>query len=39
MVGMKGLILPGEPQGKLALLTNFGIELKRWTDTQLFAPG
>ena len=32
MVAVKGLILPGEPQGKLALLTNFGIELKPWSQ-------
>ncbi len=32
MVGIKGIVLPGEPQGKLALLTSFGIELKRWSQ-------
>ena len=32
MMGFKGIILPGEPQGKLAILTNFGIELQRWSE-------
>jgi alginate O-acetyltransferase complex protein AlgI len=32
MAGMKGIVLPGEPSGKLAFLTNLGIELKRWTE-------
>lgn len=32
MVGLKGIVLPGEPQGKLSVLTNFGIQLQRWTD-------
>ncbi len=31
MIGMKGIILPGEPQGKLAFLSGFGVELKSWT--------
>ncbi|HBE21269.1 MAG TPA: membrane-bound O-acyltransferase family protein [Cyanobacteria bacterium UBA11149] len=32
MVGMKGIVLPGEAQGKLAILTNFGIQLKSWSS-------
>ena len=32
MSGMKGLVLPGEPQGKLAVLTAFGLQLERWED-------
>ncbi len=32
MIGIKGITLPGEAQGKLALLTNLGIELKSWTQ-------
>ena len=32
MAGMKGVVLPGEPSGKLALLTPFGIQLQRWTQ-------
>lgn len=30
MVGMKGLVLPGEPTGKLSMLTQFGIQLPGW---------
>jgi alginate O-acetyltransferase complex protein AlgI len=30
MVGMKGLVLPGEPTGKLSILTQFGVQLPGW---------
>ncbi|MDJ0659222.1 MAG: MBOAT family protein [Crocosphaera sp.] len=30
MIGMKGIIIPGEVQGKLGFLTNFGLELNSW---------
>jgi alginate O-acetyltransferase complex protein AlgI len=30
MVGMKGFVLPGEPTGKLSILTQFGIQLPGW---------
>ncbi len=32
MTGFNGVILPGEPSGKLAIVTNFGIGLKRWSE-------
>ncbi|BAU65290.1 alginate O-acetylation protein [Stanieria sp. NIES-3757] len=32
MIGIKGIVLPGEPNGKLAILNSFGIELKRWNQ-------
>ena len=32
MTGFYGIILPGEPSGKLAILSNFGIQLQRWTN-------
>jgi alginate O-acetyltransferase complex protein AlgI len=32
MVGMKGIVLPGEPQGKLSVLTQFGVQLKGWRE-------
>jgi len=32
MIGMKGIILPGEPEGKLSLITHLGIQLKSWKD-------
>jgi alginate O-acetyltransferase complex protein AlgI len=32
MIGIKGIVLPGEPSGKLAILTNFGIQLERWKE-------
>ncbi|HBB32404.1 MAG TPA: membrane-bound O-acyltransferase family protein [Cyanobacteria bacterium UBA8803] len=32
MVGMKGIVLPGEPQGKLSVLTQLGLQLKSWKD-------
>ena len=32
MSGMKGIALPGEPEGKLVFLTSFGIQLKSWTQ-------
>ncbi len=30
MIGMKGVILPGEVRGKLGFLTNFGLQLNSW---------
>lgn len=32
MSGIKGVILPGEPQGKLSILKIFGIQIQRWTQ-------
>jgi alginate O-acetyltransferase complex protein AlgI len=32
MSGLNGIILPGEPRGRLAVLTNFGINLERWVE-------
>ena len=32
MSGMKGIIFPGEAQGKLAVLTSLGIKLKSWSQ-------
>jgi alginate O-acetyltransferase complex protein AlgI len=32
MAGMKGIVLPGESQGKLAFLISLGIELKGWSQ-------
>ncbi|HBL11275.1 MAG TPA: membrane-bound O-acyltransferase family protein [Cyanobacteria bacterium UBA11162] len=32
MVGMKGIVIPGEAQGKLAVLTKFGLQLQSWKD-------
>lgn len=32
MAGMKGIVLPGEAQGKLGVITQFGIQLKSWKD-------
>ncbi|MGK7938878.1 MAG: MBOAT family protein [Crocosphaera sp.] len=32
MIGMKGIVLPGEPQGKLAFLNQFGLQLKSWSQ-------
>lgn len=32
MVGMKGIVIPGEAEGKLGVLTNLGFQLKSWTD-------
>ena len=32
MVGMKGIVIPGEAAGKLGFLTNFGIQLESWRD-------
>ena len=34
MTGFNGVVLPGEPRGKLAILTNFGIGLERWTELE-----
>lgn len=31
MVGINGITLPGEPQGKLGFITNFGIQLTSWS--------
>ena len=30
MIGMKGIVIPGEVRGKLGFLTNFGLELNSW---------
>ena len=32
MVGMHGIVLPGEAKGKLAILSQFGIQLKSWSS-------
>ncbi|MGF1478098.1 MAG: MBOAT family O-acyltransferase [Cyanophyceae cyanobacterium] len=32
MFGAKGVVLPGEPSGKLAFLTLFGVRLQRWAE-------
>lgn len=32
MLGLKGVVLPGEPQGKLAFIKAFGLQLQRWDD-------
>ncbi|MDJ0745181.1 MAG: MBOAT family protein [Xenococcaceae cyanobacterium MO_167.B27] len=32
MTGFNGIILPGEPRGRLAIITNLGIGLKRWSE-------
>jgi alginate O-acetyltransferase complex protein AlgI len=32
MAGLKGVIIPGEPQGKLSVLTKVGIQLESWKD-------
>jgi alginate O-acetyltransferase complex protein AlgI len=32
MAGMKGIVLPGEAQGRLGILTQIGIQLKSWKD-------
>lgn len=32
MLGMKGVVLPGEPQGKLAVLSHFGVQLQPWKE-------
>ncbi|HEY9651831.1 MAG TPA: MBOAT family protein [Coleofasciculaceae cyanobacterium] len=37
MVGMKGIVLPGESQGKLSIVTQFGVQLKSWNDW-LYLP-
>ncbi len=31
MVGLKGIVIPGEATGKLAFLTNFGFQLQSWS--------
>lgn len=35
MIGLKGIVLPGEAQGKLSFLTQLGIQLKSWNDLAL----
>ena len=30
MVGIKGIVLPAEPQGKLSFLSQFGLQLRSW---------
>ena len=37
MAGIKGIVLPGEAQGKLAALSQFGIQLKSWKEI-LYVP-
>ena len=32
MTGFYGVTLPGEPSGKLGILSNFGIQLQRWPN-------
>lgn len=32
MVGLNGVVIPGEANGKLSVLTNFGFQLKSWSD-------
>ncbi|MEL4893864.1 MBOAT family O-acyltransferase [Crocosphaera sp. Alani8] len=32
MIGMKGIVFPGEVRGKLGFLTIFGLQLKSWND-------
>jgi alginate O-acetyltransferase complex protein AlgI len=32
MFGLKGITLPGNPQGKLSILNNFGFKIKSWND-------
>ncbi|OKH25246.1 membrane-bound O-acyltransferase family protein [Hydrococcus rivularis NIES-593] len=32
MTGMKGIVLPGNPQGKLSFLNQFGLQLQNWKN-------
>ncbi|MGD1704558.1 MBOAT family O-acyltransferase [Dapis sp. BLCC M229] len=32
MAGLNGVVIPGEAKGKLSVLTNFGFQLKSWSD-------
>ncbi|WP_375341281.1 MBOAT family O-acyltransferase [Okeania sp. SIO2C2] len=32
MAGLNGVLMPGEAKGKLSVLTNFGFQLKSWSD-------
>ncbi len=32
MIGMKGIVFPGEARGKLGFLTNFGFQLQSWNQ-------
>jgi alginate O-acetyltransferase complex protein AlgI len=32
MLGMKGIVLPGNPQGKLSFLNQLGIQIQGWKD-------
>jgi alginate O-acetyltransferase complex protein AlgI len=36
MAGMKGIVLPGEAQGRLAALTQIGVQLRSWKDLIYF---
>lgn len=37
MGGTKGIVLPGEPQGKLSVLNHLGVQLKSWSEF-LYLP-
>lgn len=37
MAGLKGIVLPGEPQGKLSALSQFGFQIKPWQEF-LYIP-
>jgi alginate O-acetyltransferase complex protein AlgI len=37
MFGFKGITLPGQPNGKLAFLSEFGIDLKSW-ESLIYLP-
>ena len=32
MIGLNGVVIPGEAKGKLSVLVNFGFQLKSWSD-------
>lgn len=32
MLGMKDIVLPGNPQGKLAFLNRFGLQIQNWNN-------
>jgi alginate O-acetyltransferase complex protein AlgI len=39
MAGIKGIVLPGEPQGKLSWLIQFGVQLKGWQELTYLPLG
>jgi alginate O-acetyltransferase complex protein AlgI len=39
MAGIKGIVLPGEPQGKLSWLIPFGVQLKGWQELTYLPLG